>query len=126
MAIKRKIKELQKRREEVLQGGGEQAILKQQAMGKLTARERIVALLDKGSFSEYDLFVEHEARDFDMDKKVLHGDGVRYRDHSWEAGGHFCPGLYCCRWIAWVDAQQKNYQDHGSCPENEDAADWNQ
>lgn len=76
MAIKRKIKELQKRREEVLQGGGEQAIRKQQAMGKLTARERIVSLLDKGSFSEYDLFVEHEAKDFNMDKKVLHGDGV--------------------------------------------------
>ena len=45
-------------------------------MGKLTARERILALLDKHSFAEYDLFVEHQARDFDMDKKVLHGDGV--------------------------------------------------
>ncbi|NOY36510.1 MAG: acyl-CoA carboxylase subunit beta [Chlorobi bacterium] len=76
MAIKRKIKELQRKREEVLQGGGEQAIRKQQAMGKLTARERIVALLDKGSFNEYDMFVEHDARDFDMDKKKLHGDGV--------------------------------------------------
>jgi len=49
---------------------------KQQAMGKLTARERVLALLDKHSFSEYDLFVEHQSRDFDMDKKVLHGDGV--------------------------------------------------
>ncbi len=76
MALKRKIQELKKRREEVLQGGGEKAVRKQVAMGKLTARERIVALLDKGSFNEYDLFVEHEARDFDMDKKVLHGDGV--------------------------------------------------
>jgi acetyl-CoA carboxylase carboxyltransferase component len=42
----------------------------------MTARERILALLDKDSFHEYDLFVEHDARDFDMDKKVLHGDGV--------------------------------------------------
>ena len=76
MPLKRKILELKKRREQVLQGGGEKAIEKQAAMGKLTARERIIALLDKDSFQEYDLFVEHEARDFDMDKKVLHGDGV--------------------------------------------------
>jgi len=76
MPLKRKIQELQKRREEVLAGGGEKAIEKQLAMGKLTARERIISLVDKNSFSEYDLFVAHEARDFDMDKKTLHGDGV--------------------------------------------------
>ena len=76
MALKKKIEELKKKRELVLQGGGEEAIGKQVAMGKMTARDRIVALLDKDSFHEYDLFVEHEAKDFDMDKKTLHGDGV--------------------------------------------------
>lgn len=76
MAISKKVLELKKRREMVLQGGGEQAIQKQVAMGKLTARERIQSILDPGSFNEYDLFVEHDARDFDMDKKTLHGDGV--------------------------------------------------
>ena len=76
MPINKKILELKKRRELVLQGGGEQAIQKQTAMGKLTARERILSLLDKDTFNEYDLFVEHDARDFDMDKKTLHGDGV--------------------------------------------------
>jgi len=76
MSLKRKILELQKKREKVLKGGGDKAIEKQVAMGKMTARERIVTLLDENSFHEYDLFVEHEARDFDMDKKVLHGDGV--------------------------------------------------
>jgi methylmalonyl-CoA decarboxylase subunit alpha len=76
MPLKQKILELQKRREAVLQGGGEKAIEKQMAMGKLTARDRIMTLLDKDSFSEYDMFVEHDARDFDMDKKVLAGDGV--------------------------------------------------
>ncbi len=76
MPLKRKILELKKKREEVLQGGGEKAIEKQISMGKLTARERIITLLDNDSFQEYDLFVEHEARDFDMDKKILHGDGV--------------------------------------------------
>ena len=74
--MNRKIQELQKKREMVLQGGGEAAIEKQAAMGKLTARERIISLLDEDSFHEYDLFVEHEAKDFDMDKKTLHGDGV--------------------------------------------------
>ena len=76
MSLKRKILELQKKREKVLKGGGDKAIEKQVAMGKMTARERIVTLLDENSFHEYDLFVEHEAKDFDMDKKVLHGDGV--------------------------------------------------
>jgi acetyl-CoA carboxylase carboxyltransferase component len=76
MALKNKILELQKRRELVQQGGGEKAIEKQIAMGKLTARERIMSILDEGSFNEYDLFVEHDARDFDMDKVTLAGDGV--------------------------------------------------
>jgi methylmalonyl-CoA decarboxylase subunit alpha len=76
MPLKNKILELKKKREQVQMGGGEKAIEKQVAMGKLTARERILSLLDEDSFNEYDLFVEHEARDFDMDKKILHGDGV--------------------------------------------------
>ncbi len=76
MSLKRKIKELQKKKEEVILGGGQKAIDKQVAMGKMTARERVIALLDKESFQEYDLFAAHEARDFDMDKKTLHGDGV--------------------------------------------------
>jgi acetyl-CoA carboxylase carboxyltransferase component len=76
MAIKKQIQELQKKREEVQMGGGEAAIEKQEAMGKMTARNRIHALLDKDSFQEYDMFAQHEARDFDMARKVLHGDGV--------------------------------------------------
>ena len=76
MSLKRNILDLRKRKEIVLQGGGEDAIKKQAAMGKLTARERIEGILDKGSFHEYDMFVEHQSKDFDMDKKVLHGDGV--------------------------------------------------
>jgi len=76
MAIKSKIRELQEKREKLLLGGGEQAIEKQKALGKRTARERIMSLLDADSFNEYDLFVEHDARDFDMDKKSLPSDGV--------------------------------------------------
>jgi acetyl-CoA carboxylase carboxyltransferase component len=76
MPLKRKIQELQKKREEVLKGGGDKALEKQAAMGKLTARQRIITMLDPESFNEYDLFVEHDAKDFDMDKKSLAGDGV--------------------------------------------------
>ncbi|PKP18336.1 MAG: methylmalonyl-CoA carboxyltransferase [Bacteroidetes bacterium HGW-Bacteroidetes-21] len=76
MSLKRKTLELLRRREQAQQGGGEKAIEKQQKMGKMTARERILALLDKESFHEYDLFVEHDSREFDMADKVFHGDGV--------------------------------------------------
>jgi acetyl-CoA carboxylase carboxyltransferase component len=74
--LSRKISELQERRDKAVQGGGESAIAKQIAMGKLPARERISQLLDIGSFFEYDLFIEHEAREFGMEGKNLAGDGV--------------------------------------------------
>ncbi len=76
MSIKLKTLDLKKRMQSALQGGGAKAIEKQVAMGKMTARERIISLLDPNSFHEYDLFVEHAAKDFDMDKKHLPGDGV--------------------------------------------------
>lgn len=76
MSIKQKSSDLRRRMRDALMGGGQQAIDRQKATGKLTARERIVALLDPKSFYEYDLFVEHAAKDFDMDKKYLPGDGV--------------------------------------------------
>ncbi|GAB4563519.1 MAG: acyl-CoA carboxylase subunit beta [Haliangiales bacterium] len=57
-------------------GGGQARIDKQHKAGKLTARERIDALLDEGSFVEMDKFVTHRCADFGMqDHKVL-GDGV--------------------------------------------------
>jgi len=76
MGLAKKSADLKKRMRDALKGGGQQAIEKQKAIGKLTARERIIKLLDPKSFHEYDLFVEHAGRDFDMDKKYLPGDGV--------------------------------------------------
>ncbi|MDZ7604267.1 MAG: acyl-CoA carboxylase subunit beta [Cyclobacteriaceae bacterium] len=76
MSLKQFILDLRKRKEIAQTGGGEQAIRKQQEMGKLFARQRITSILDKDTFHEYDMFVEHVARDFDMDKKSLAGDGV--------------------------------------------------
>ncbi len=74
--LSKKISELQERTAKAVQGGGDKAIAKQIAMGKLPARERINKLLDPGSFYEYDLFIEHDAREFGMEKKSLAGDGV--------------------------------------------------
>ena len=57
-------------------GGGEKRIAAQHARGKLTARERIELLLDKGSFEEFDMFVEHRSTEFGMEKTKVPGDGV--------------------------------------------------
>lgn len=55
-------------RKKVVQGG-----VKRNAnipfQGKLTARERIMLLLDANSFVEYDMFVEHKCHDFGMEKQ---------------------------------------------------------
>lgn len=74
--LKQKINDLHARRDKAMAGGGEKAVEKQKAMGKLTARERIDALLDKNSFIEYDMFIQHEAREFGMLGKELPSDGV--------------------------------------------------
>jgi len=68
--------ELEKRRQQARQGGGEKRIDAQHSKGKLTARERLEILLDPGSFEEYDMFVEHRTSDFGMDKQKIPGDGV--------------------------------------------------
>ncbi len=73
---KSKVTELEQKKEKIFFGGGLKAIEKQKAMGKLTARERIIALLDEDSFHEYDIFVEHDSHDFGMQNKELPGDGV--------------------------------------------------
>ncbi len=69
-------KELEKRRAEALLGGGQEKIDKQHKEGKLTARERIDLLLDKGTFVELDRFVTHRCYDFGMEKRKFWGDGV--------------------------------------------------
>jgi len=63
-------------REKAKLGGGEEYIKKQHSAGKLTARERLELLLDKGSFIELDEFVVHRCREFGMEKRVALGDGV--------------------------------------------------
>ncbi len=69
-------KELEKRRQETILGGGQERIDKQHKDGKLTARERIDLLLDEGTFVELDRFVTHRCTDFGMENKKFWGDGV--------------------------------------------------
>ncbi|MCP3664175.1 MAG: acyl-CoA carboxylase subunit beta [Gammaproteobacteria bacterium] len=70
------IKELDERRKSGALGGGQHRIDKQHSRGKLTARERIELLLDKDSFEEWDVFIEHRCVDFGMEEKKITGDGV--------------------------------------------------
>src|SRR5574339_597639 len=70
------IEKLEQRRDNAKLGGGQARIEAQHKRGKLTARERIELLLDKGSFEEFDMFVEHRSIDFGMEKQKIPGDGV--------------------------------------------------
>ncbi|HDP37328.1 MAG TPA: methylmalonyl-CoA carboxyltransferase [Candidatus Atribacteria bacterium] len=70
------MKNLREKEEKIKAGGGEKRIKAQHDKGKLTARERISLLLDKDSFVELDLLVEHRCNNFGMDKVEAPGEGV--------------------------------------------------
>ena len=71
-----KIQRLRQTRAESRLGGGPERIEAQHTRGRLTARERIDLLLDKGSFREVDAFVVHRTTDFGLDKQKILGDSV--------------------------------------------------
>ena len=74
--VAEKIQQLKELRKQAQLGGGPERIEKQHAKGKLTARERLEALLDPGSFVELDTFVVHRCYDFGLEKRRYLGDGV--------------------------------------------------
>lgn len=74
--LSKKFSELERKDQEALLGGGEKRIEQQHARGKLTARERIMLLVDEGSFEELGKFVMHRSKDFGLDKEHYLGDGV--------------------------------------------------
>jgi acetyl-CoA carboxylase carboxyltransferase component len=76
LSIDELMKNLREREEKVKAGGGEKRVKAQHEKGKLTARERIDLLLDKDSFVELDLLVEHRCSNFGMDKVEAPGEGV--------------------------------------------------
>ena len=57
-------------------GGGVDKIEKQHESGKMTARERIEMLLDKGTFVELDKLMVHRCTNYGMDKNKIPGDGI--------------------------------------------------
>lgn len=71
-----KIRQLQEMRAKSRLGGGSKRIEAQHKKGRLTARERIDLLLDKGSFREVDAFVEHRTHDFNLDEQKFLSDSV--------------------------------------------------
>lgn len=75
-AMEGKFEELERRLAEADQAGGPEKIAKQHKAGKMTARERVLDLLDDGSFEEIDKFVEHRCTDFGMEKIKIPGEGV--------------------------------------------------
>lgn len=70
------IARLEEREARARVAGGEERLAAQRSAGKLTARERIEALLDPGSFVELGMLAEHQCRDFGMGGKKFPGDGV--------------------------------------------------
>ena len=76
MSTHPKIQTLHQKRAESRQGGGMDRIDAQHQRGRMTARERLDLLLDKGSFRELDAFVMHRTTDFGLDQQRYLGDSV--------------------------------------------------
>ncbi len=71
-----KLADLDRRRSEAVHAGAARQVERQHAKGKMTARERIDALLDAGSFFEFDELARHRATDFGMAASRPYSDGV--------------------------------------------------
>jgi len=76
MANSDKIEQLRELKDQARLGGGEERIERQHEKGKLTARERIQLLFDKGTFEEMDMLVRHRSHNFGLRNKRYLGDGV--------------------------------------------------
>src|SRR6202023_3880170 len=76
MGLKENIEQQNRLTREAEAGGGEERLKKQHAQGRMTARERVEFLLDRGSFVELDKFKTHRCDDFGMDQRRIPGDGV--------------------------------------------------
>src|SRR3954465_11172058 len=70
------LEKLEERRARARAGGGQTRIDAQHKRGKLTARERLELLMDRGSFEEFDMFVEHRWAGSGMENRRIPGDGV--------------------------------------------------
>jgi acetyl-CoA carboxylase carboxyltransferase component len=76
MSTQEKIKLMRDKEKKIELGGGEKALAKIKATGRLTARERMARLFDPDSFVELDKFAAHRCANFEMDKMEVPGEGV--------------------------------------------------
>ncbi|HZD18591.1 MAG TPA: acyl-CoA carboxylase subunit beta [Actinomycetota bacterium] len=76
VTVEERIEELRARKQALSDGTRKDAVRKQHEKGKLTARERVELLVDRGSFQEIDPLVVHRSHDFGMDRTHPPGDGV--------------------------------------------------
>ena len=97
--MKELIKNLEELNRKAEKGGGDARIEKQHSVGKLTARERIDLLLEKGSFIELDKLVTHRCTDF---------GGDRLRNDRQTAGLCFCTGFHSVWRSSLGDTCQEN------------------
>lgn len=75
-SMKERLDDLVERREHVTLGGGADRLEKQRAKGKMTARDRIDAFVDPGTFQEIGMFRRNRTTTFGMDKADMPADGV--------------------------------------------------
>ena len=106
---------LEERRASARGGGGERRIEAQHKRGKLTARERIELLMDKNSFEEFDMFVEHRSYEFGMEKTKIAGDGVvtGWGTVNGRIDLRLRQGFHRVRRLAVGDARAEDHQDPG-------------
>jgi propionyl-CoA carboxylase beta chain len=71
-----RLRDLEERSRRAEEGGGPERLARQHERGKLSARERVDLLMDPGSFTELDRFVEHRCHDFGLGEQLISGDGV--------------------------------------------------
>src|SRR5271167_4459226 len=76
MGLKENIERIHELTRQAEAAGGEDKLKRQRESGRLTARERVEFLLDRGSFVELDKFKTHRTSDFEMQNRLVPGDGV--------------------------------------------------
>uniref|UniRef100_A0A4W5R694 Propionyl-CoA carboxylase beta chain, mitochondrial n=1 Tax=Hucho hucho TaxID=62062 RepID=A0A4W5R694_9TELE len=96
---------IDRKRNAALVGGGQKRIDAQHKRGKLTARERVALLLDKDSFVEYDMFVEHRCSDFGMEED--HNKVTRHNRGPYDTSYLFITGPDVVKSVTNEDVTQE-------------------
>src|SRR4030042_2579228 len=76
MSLKEMVEDLQRRRAKAREMGGPEKVARQHERGKLTCRERIDRLFDKGAFLEFGIHATHQSSSPQMEGKVTPADGL--------------------------------------------------